>query len=316
MDNSDKKSSSKHVLLHRSNGNIEWIEHPNTKWYQTENNARLLSQDFCKHILILRVIYNVKGNEHVVFFTGSPLVYKGKYLWLTAGHVIKTIQEMVCSESYKIRGVSWFDNYENQEAAAIPTGNLETLFNFFVDNKDEGDIGIVNLDQLTIRNLKANKNLDWLDENMWRNIDKAEPDGYYLVGTPYEMTKTRIERLGRTFKGKSDIYIICVPVERIQVDIQKEPREFWDYPGFIFGRIIPIHKQNGEQLHSIEGMSGGLIFSVEIENIKESGASGIRYRLFGIQSAWLPHSQIIRATPIDNVEDYLEQNIDDLNSKE
>jgi len=187
------------------------------------------------------------------------------------------------------------------------------LFNSFIDNKDKGDIGIVKFDELTIQNLKANKNLQWLDENMWENIDKAKPDGYYLVGTPNEMTKTRIERVGNTFKGKSDIYIICVPVERIESDVQKEPKEFWNYPGFIFGRIIPVHKQSGEQLQSIEGMSGGLVFSVEIENIKKSGTSGIRYRLFGIQSSWLPESKIIRATPIEKIVGYLEQNVDKLN---
>ena len=60
-------------------------------------------------------------------------------------------------------------------------------------------------------------------------------------------------------------------------------------------------------------MSGGLIFSVEIEKINESGTSSICYRLFGIQSSWLPDSQIIRATPIDKVVDYLEENIDKLN---
>lgn len=313
MYNHDKNSNSKYVLSHNSNGNIEFIEHPNVKWYQKENNARLLSQDFYKHILILRIIYNIEGNEHVAFFTGSPLLYKDKYLWLSGGHVIKIIQEMVYNNSYKIRGMSWFDNYEKEDAEAIPIGNYESLFNFSVDNKNKGDIGIVKLDELTIHNLKANKNLQWLDEHMWKNIDKAQPDGYYLVGTPYEMTKTKIERLGNKFKGKSDIYIICVPIERVESDIQKEPKEFWDYPDFIFGKIIQVHNQDGELLQNIEGMSGGLIFSVEIENINASGTSGIRYRLFGIQSSWLPNSQIIRATPIDNVVDYLEENIDKLN---
>ena len=111
MYNHDKNSNSKYVLSHNSNGNIEFIEHPNVKWYQKENNARLLSQDFYKHVLILRIIYNIEGNEHVAFFTGSPLLYKDKYLWLSAGHVIKIIQEMVYNDSYKIRGMSWFDNY-------------------------------------------------------------------------------------------------------------------------------------------------------------------------------------------------------------
>lgn len=313
MDNRDKSLNSKYVLSHHSNGNIELIEHPNIKWYQIENNARLLSGDLCKHVLFLRIIYNIGEKEHVVFLTGSPLLYKGKYLWLTAGHVVKKVQEMVCNDSYKIRNMSWFDNYENEDAGAIPIGDTKRLFNFFIDNKAKGDTGIVKFDELTIQNLKANKNLWWLSENMWENIDKVQPDGYYLVGTPYEMTKTRIKRAGNTFKGKSDIYIICVPIERIESDIRKEPKEFWDYPGFIFGKIIPVHKQNGEQLQSIEGMSGGLIFSVEIENIKESGTSGIRYRLFGIQSSWLPESRIIRATPIEKVVDYLEQGIDKLN---
>lgn len=312
MYNHDKNSNSKYVLSHNSNGNIEFIEHPNVKWYQKENNARLLSQDFYKHVLILRIIYNIEGNEHVAFFTGSPLLYKDKYLWLSAGHVIKIIQEMVYNDSYKIRGMSWFDNYEKEDAEAIPIGNYESFLNFFIDNKEKGDIGIVKLDELTIQNLKANKNLNWLDENMWKNIKKAKPDGYYLVGTPYEMTKTTIKQIGNTFTGKSDIYLICVPIDRVESDMQKEPKEFWDYTDFIFGKIIPVHKQNCEMLQSIEGMSGGLIFSVEIENINASGKSGIRYRLFGLQSSWLPDSQIIRATPIDKVVDYLEENIDKL----
>ena len=128
MNNYDKTYNSKPVLLHHCNGNIELIEHPNTKWYQIENNACLLSGDFCKHVLILRIIYNIQGKEHVVFLTGSPLLYKDKYLWLTAGHVIKQIQEIISNSSYKIRCMSWFDNYEDEDAGSIPIGDSKKLF--------------------------------------------------------------------------------------------------------------------------------------------------------------------------------------------
>ena len=312
MKKPDNPDTPKLISIYRENGDIELIEHPNVKWYQIENNARILSQDFYKHVLALRVIYNIEGNEHIAFFSGTPLLYKGMHLWLTAGHVIKKIQDMLGNASVRVRNMSWFDHHENEDAGAIPVGDFNELSTCFTNNKNIGDIGIVKPTQLTIQNLKANKNLQWLTEDMWKNVEKVEPDGYYLVGIPHEMTTFQVEQVGTRCEGKAGVYFLCIPIERIESSVGCEPKEFWDYRDFIFAKVIPVHKQNGEQLQSIEGMSGGLVFSVEIESITKSGASGIRYRVFGIQSSWLPESKVIRATPIGNVVDYLKQNIDKL----
>jgi hypothetical protein len=55
-----------------------------------------------------------------------------------------------------------------------------------------------------------------------------------------------------------------------------------------------------EVLAEIKGMSGGPVISVD----RESG--GIRYRLVGLQSEWLPSSKIIRVEKIESVVAFIE----------
>jgi hypothetical protein len=79
-----------------------------------------------------------------------------------------------------------------------------------------------------------------------------------------------------------------MPVERIE---RREPvckGDFWDHPTSFYGRIID--QADGDDLARIEGMSGGPLFSIE-----RTPEGRMKFRLFGVQSSWLPEKRIIRA---------------------
>ena len=86
----------------------------------------------------------------------------------------------------------------------------------------------------------------------------------------------------------------CLPLLQIEDRQEQHPEGFWGGHGAFYGQLVPCNGKSEIALSDINNMSGGLILSIE----RNESAIPV-YRLYGIQSAWLPESKIIRATGVE-----------------
>lgn len=269
-------------------------------WWKIEGVARTLAKCFAEHLVALEVAFLVDGKPGYDVYTGFMLRLGSIDLWVTAGHVIDRIRELLANSKVSIVRAGLLDGYDSDDAAAIPV-HLESLPLFSAE--PDLDFGVAFLREAYVAPIVANPRFRLLTPVVWHNHDKAEPEGYYIVGMPEEWVDVRDvgTRPGKVLR-KATMGIACVPVERIEPTTGEEPQEFWHHAGAFYGRLLPIRSDDGTPLESVLGMSGGPVFSIE-----RTKDDQFRYYLYGIQSAWLPSSRIIRATPIAHVADLVHE---------
>ena len=273
-------------------------------WWKSEGTARILNQWFTKHIIALHIGYVLEDKPYNFYASGFLLFYQNRHLWITAGHVIQSIDDFFQNTKYDVRRTAWIDNENNNFKSKYNTIPLDYLSTrrFCLIN-EELDLGVIRLDGLYLQNILRNDSNKWLTEEVWRNNNLSNPEGFFLVGYPDETKVCENVKEGDRNCSISNICCITNPVERIARK-ESEENEFWNYPDWFYGKALPITKDDGSKLNDIKGMSGGPILGVE-----RTPDEKIIYRLFGIQSGWLPASKILRATPIENVIKLIDEGI-------
>jgi len=285
------------------------MEHKNIKnipvdWWKSEEEARTLNLWFKKHIIALHIGYILEDKPCNFYASGFLLLYQKRCMWITAGHVLESIDELFQNRKYDIRRTEWIDNNEinlPSECNAIPFDYLQTRK--FCINNDTMDLGVIRLEGNYLELIVRNHSNRWLNEEAWRDNTLSNSEGFFLVGYP---TETMVcENVSKSDGDYSTSNITCIsnPVERIARK-ESDENEFWNYPGWFYGKALPITKDDGTELNNIEGMSGGPILGIE-----RTPDEKVIYKLFGIQSSWLQKSKILRATPIENVIKLLDENI-------
>ena len=276
-----------------------------TDWWKQQECAFALSGWFEKHIIALQVMYTINGKRRMCLFTGFLLFYQECHMWITAGHVLDELNKIIDSDDYNVHTVAWADNYQNSEAGSIfiDYGRLHKCV-----LRDEGlDLGIVIFGPLDLKAILSNSENKWFESNIWKNNHLAKPDGFYLVGYPVEMTAFEdMSEPNGPYDCRLNAYLVSNPVERI--DPKEYPHtqsDFWNRAGCFYGKVLPIAKNDNQNLQSIEGMSGGPILSLE-----HTTEGDIKYRLFAIQSSWLPNCRILCGTPIDRVVQLIDKGFD------
>jgi hypothetical protein len=159
------------------------------------------------------------------------------------------------------------------------------------------DFGAIIIPFLDSQSLLANQNVSVMEERIWRNLNQASPEGYYVLGFPREWNDLREipvkdNKILRSIKAD----LACLPAQLISLPADISDDTFWDKPGAFYGKLLEYPDNPDLRVENIEGMSDGLILSIErTEN------SQIAIRLVGIQSKWKPGSGIVRAEPIDAI---------------
>lgn len=265
-------------------------------WWKSEKEARILNLWFKKHVIALQIGYLLEGKAYNFYASGFLLLYQKRCLWITAGHVIQEIDKLFQNIKCDIKRTAWIDNNEiniPSECNAIPFDYLQARK--FPINNDTMDLGVIRLEGNCLELIGRNHSNKWFTKEVWMNNNLSNPEGFFLVGYPDETKVCGNEKRSDGNYSISKISCISNPVEKIARK-ESDEKEFWNYPDWFYGKVLPITKDDGTKLNNIEGMSGGPILGIE-----RTPDERVIYKLFGIQSSWLPQSKILRATPIENV---------------
>lgn len=254
-----------------------------------------LSHVFARHMLSMYVVSVVKKRKiEKNIYSGILYSELGANLWITAGHVIQELEDHRVSADRKIVGVSWVDNCPVGCESGIPLAcDIGQLSMHFINDPDF-DWGSVKIPDFNVRQLAASGAMVPVTSSMWTGREEANPEAYYLVGIPTEWIGGENLRVPGGVNAKATPTLACVPLRMIDDRQEATPEGFWKCDHGFYAEVLPCMDEQGAELASIRGTSGGPIIG-----LRREADGNIRYWLFGIQSRWLPQSQILRATRID-----------------
>jgi hypothetical protein len=261
-------------------------------WWQRASTVNVLIELFEHHILGLLIGGMTNSVFQYSLYTGFLLLHGDELLWITAGHVVEEIDQILESHDFHVSVMKWLDGFDVPGAETVPVHreNLQSK-----SWKSEGiDVGVALLSPLDARNLLANKELFPIEETIWMKLAEASPEGYYLLGYPrawnqFEERPAPDKKVLRSITAN----LACIPVIEIIPSDDATPESFWSNPTAFFGKIIEYPDVPSFDVDDLHGMSGGAIVSVE-----RDPDGRIRYRLVGVVSKWLRSESIVRAEPI------------------
>lgn len=258
-------------------------------WWQRESASLVLSDLFAQSILSLFLSVKIGDQYKQYLYTGFPLLYQSQLIWVTAGHVVKNIEEVLASD-HKINLIKWADSCNISGAETVPVTRKN--LNFY--NVSKFDIGFALVDGLDALAIQHNDRSKILNERMWRSLHTSDPEGYFLVGYPQEfgeIIETPVSYQRSDFSFKIDL--ACLPAERIDYRPESQVSDFWNDPNAFYAKILPYSDVDGNQPESVVGMSGAPLLAVERDL-----QGRIRYQLIGVQSSWKKDERLIRVEPI------------------
>jgi hypothetical protein len=264
-------------------------------WWRSADVCRVLCDWFRRHLVCLYLACDAQGERKHLVYTGFLLRFQGLLLWASAGHVIDEVNAIRQDAAWQVRQMRWLDGCDipHAESVVVHDRNLMT-YSGMGQGIDFGAVAIMGLDAA---NIVAGGRVVAITEEIWRNLEVARPDGYYLIGypQPWVSATSRLAGDGSThWSIRADLS--CVPLRRIE----RPPKGTSGYSGrnkdAFYGQILPFLDGEGYQPDTVSGMSGGPVFSVE-----RDPREGIRYRLFGIQSTWWRESRVVRAESIGRI---------------
>jgi hypothetical protein len=264
-------------------------------WWQTATASSVLIQQFKKHLLPLLVAGSVNYQVQYNIYTGILLRHGETIVWLTAGHVVDELIQILSSPHFKLSAMAWLDGYEATQAGSVPLHRINIPMNSW--RKTGLDIGAVLPSILDVGNLLKNNKVETINAGIWENLSQASPEGYYAIGFPrpwchHSQKPAPNNKALNTVKAD----IACLPLEQIP-----PPQEFagdakWSDREAFYGRLLPYPDYPEFDLEDAKGMSGGPIISVE-----RDPDGRIRYRLAGVIQSFARGQSIFRAEPVQRV---------------
>jgi hypothetical protein len=264
-------------------------------WWQNAAVASSLLKEIRACVVPLLVAGYVGREVQYSVYSGFFVTRAGTAVWLSAGHVVDEVTQLLSSPNFKILTMAWLDDFEAKGAEGVPLhrANIPTK-----SWKSEGlDIGAILPSALDVGNIFKNDKVKMIDAGAWENLSAVHPEGFYAIGFPRPWSIHSQRPFSSTkllHSVKADL--ACLPLEEVLPPPEFAGDPVWSNPRAFYGKILPFPDYPDFDLDNLRGMSGGPILSVERT---ENGYIG--YRLVGVIQSWARAQSIIRAEPIDLV---------------
>lgn len=243
-------------------------------------------QFFGRHLVAICVTYRLvsSSKEEALSFAaynGTLIDIAGSTCFVTAGHVLADLKDKLADDRIEVIDVVLADTFAQGRVTDKPVPfDVRNEPFYIVDDDEQGlDFGAIPL-RPYYTNLLAKNGTVALDEERWIHQHRVRFDGYAMLGLPQEFTSPAIDVSGNGAVSPTMFRVLrheTLPPGTRQTT----------YPRFV-GEI-----DDGLQISSVVGMSGGPIFGFRVE-----GEKRVRYWIVALQSAWLPSRRIIFGCPL------------------
>lgn len=228
--------------------------------------TRGLFDVFGGHLIALRHAALTPTGEKMYFYSGTLAFHSGHVFWLTAGHVISSIDRQLKDESLRDHQFALGDFFGHtvRSSVEIPFSYPNSV-RYALEDDDKGvDFGFVQIDPISVRSLIT---------NMPRVTNLEEPSA------PALQSETRVFVVGLPEAG------FMPSVEEVR---GAQPALVWldiDVAGPREGKITQTFGRMHETFEqSLKGMSGGPIVAMQRDPAP-------LVTVVGIQTSWSPRSK-------------------------
>jgi hypothetical protein len=230
---------------------------------------------FQQHLTPLYFTFQKDGHKSNGLITAFPLEVHGHWFLITAGHVLKEIEDFVKSggEVVKCRLIDTLASDAPDKKLSLPFDYEAEVTAHFDYNKGL-DFGVLPIRSIQREAMERN-HVTPFNEEMWQEPE-GRADYYMLLGAPSELA----ELDDYVAKFGSLIYQV--------LPLDEKPEAFPEVEGSMFYGVL----RESDVVSSIKGMSGGPILALRWVD------GHLRYWLHAIQSAWLPNTREIRACQV------------------
>lgn len=239
---------------------------------------------FCRHLVALCITFRLTRSEaeqqpEFRAYAGTLICIRNSIFFLTAGHIIRELEEARESDKVVIQSAVLADTFGWRRICDHPIPfDLKSARLFYIDDDEAAlDFGLILLEPCYVRLLAAN-GVVALEEKNWIYQSTVTFDNYMMLGLPEEFTSSRVSDSGNGFVSPAMFSV----------------RRLGSIPG---GTPEACHSRfvgkidRTLALKSVKGMSGGPIFGFSI-------GPQIRYWVVALQSSWLPDQRIVFGCPL------------------
>jgi hypothetical protein len=250
--------------------------------HDTEERLEFI-RSFGRHLVALCVSYRERGSQdsppRFAAYACTLLNIDGRNFLLTAGHILKELQQALESERIELLNAVLQDNFGAESVHDLPIPfDLRSANMFFIDDDKEGlDFGVIALGPYYVGLLAANK-LVALAQLNWERQHTIQFDRYFMLGLPAEYTSSHLDT-----EGQGSVSATMFGVRRLEAPPADLPTT--RYPRFV-GELLPNFS-----LASVSGMSGGPILGFNL-------TPPVRYWVVALQSTWLRERRLVFGCPL------------------
>lgn len=245
--------------------------------------------EFCRYLVTLAGLrYDLDHHQEPrdpatpFFCSGFLLSLDERWYLVTAGHVLKNMEEAVREGRHFYEGFKLVDCYGSRAPHKDPIPfDFDAANKVYQYDEENGlDYALIAISPLYQKLLEAN-NVIAIREPDWERWKRTRYKDHFMLGFQKELIEQAV------VPGANDYLVRGQPVPTfIYVHKLRSPPanlRKTKYPRFV-GQVGP-----NDSVGNLAGMSGGPIFGV---------TSKSKHGIVAIQSAWLPTSRVIFGCPI------------------
>ncbi len=214
---------------------------------------------FSRHLVSLSGRYQFedtlgehKSNPNYFGYSGFIISIRGLWLFITAGHILKRIDEALSASNLKIFECQLIDSFGPDKISdfPIPFDYQRAPKYYIFDEKLGLDFGLIGLGSYYQQLLEKN-NIVPVEELNWIHHHRVEFEYFYVLGLPEEYIE--VERIKVSNKQKAFLTLSPTLIRINPAEYPPDSAVKTEFPRFSgkFETDIP--------LESLRGMSGGPI---------------------------------------------------------
>lgn len=155
-----------------------------SEWWRLSGVTLKLSEWFSQYIIGLVVSAEYSGRYFHYVLSGFLVSFDDLLLWVTAGHVIDDLKKELSHPAVRLTRLRWLDGFPISGAESIPIVSGLESFSSTEIGIQGADFGFIRISGIEESNLRKNSKVQFFTQQAWKDSEKLNPEGFYLLGFP------------------------------------------------------------------------------------------------------------------------------------